>query len=272
MYDWTATVAYDTLYVTGYSGCVTAFNVKTGEHLWTYSQGSSGLTTPYPSWPCLNGVIVADDKVFVPTQEHTPNSPMLKGYNLIAIDAYSGEEIWQISSFSTTYAIAGGELVVFNDYDRRAYAFGKGKTATTVSVNDGVIDAGETVLISGTITDQSPGAADTAAIADDDMTAWMEYLYQQQDMPTNAKGVTVHLTAVNSNGDREEIGYTTSDMTGLYSILWTPQNEGLYTIVAAFEGSNSYYASVGETSLSVSVGLDDAAESQSLTYSIPTEF
>ena len=46
-------------------------------------------------------------------------------------------------------------------------------------------------MISGTVTDQSPGAKDTPAIADECMGEWMEYLYLQQEMSSNAIGVTV---------------------------------------------------------------------------------
>ncbi len=251
MYDWIGQVAYGKLYVTGYSGCVTAFDLHTGAHLWTYNQGSSGLTTPYYSWPSLNGVVIADNKVFLFTQEHTPNAPILKGYNLICISAINGNEIWRIPSFTTTWAVADGELLIFNDYDRQAYAFGKGETTTTLLVQDNVISNGDSVLVTGTITDQSPGAKNTPAIADSDMTAWMKYLYQQQPKPYTAKGVNVKLTAVGPNGNEIDLGTATSDINGNYAHTWTPTGEGIYHIKATFEGTNSYYSSESTTYLSV---------------------
>jgi cytoskeletal protein RodZ len=60
------------------------------------------------------------------------------------------------------------------------------------------------------------------------------------------------LTAVDQNGQTYEVGTVTSDMSGLYSITWTPTAEGKYTIKAEFAGSNSYYASSAETALAVS--------------------
>ena len=63
------------------------------------------------------------------------------------------------------------------------------------------------------MTDQSPGAKGTPAIADANMQAWMEYLYEQQAMPTNAKGVEVTLTAIDPNGNTH-IGTATSDTSG----------------------------------------------------------
>ncbi len=38
---------------------------------------------------------------------------------------------------------------------------------------------GTSVMITGSVTDQSPGAAGTPAISDEDMSAWMEYMYVQ---------------------------------------------------------------------------------------------
>jgi hypothetical protein len=84
-------------------------------------------------------------------------------------------------------AIADGYMVTFNGYDNRIYCFGKGQTATTVEASPKVAPEKSTILLEGTVTDQSPGAEGTQAISDDDMTAWMEYLYMQQTKP-NARG------------------------------------------------------------------------------------
>lgn len=48
-----------------------------------------------------------------------------------------------------------------------------------------------------------------------------------------------------------DIGTVTSDITGQFSTLWAPSSEGIYTIVAAFEGSGAYFASFAQTSLGV---------------------
>jgi hypothetical protein len=80
----------------------------------------------------------------------------------------------------------------------------------------------------------------------------MEYLHMQQPMPTNAKGVNVHLTAIDPNGNFQDIGTTTSTVKGNYNIMWTPPVEGAYTVTASFEGSEAYYGSSAETSFGVS--------------------
>jgi hypothetical protein len=71
----------------------------------------------------------------------------------------------------------------------------------------------------------------------------MEYLYQQQPLPTNAKGVTVKLTAIDPNGNLQNIGTATTDLMGNFGIAWVPPVEGTYQIKATFEGTESYWPS-----------------------------
>ncbi len=94
------------------------------------------------------------------------------------------------------------------------------------------------------MTDQSPGAKDTPAISDESMTLWMQYIYQQQALPTNASGVHVSIDAVDSNNNFVHLGDAISDIDGHYGFTWnTPAISGQYRIIASFEGSNSYYSS-----------------------------
>ena len=80
----------------------------------------------------------------------------------------------------------------------------------------------------------------------------MEYLYEQQAMPTNAKGVEVTLDAIDPNNNFVHIGTATSDTSGLFSYVFTPEIPGKYTIIATFAGSKSYYSSYAETAIGVS--------------------
>jgi hypothetical protein len=75
----------------------------------------------------------------------------------------------------------------------------------------------------------------------------MEYVYEQQPMPTNATGVPVTLSVLDSNGNYRTIGTTTSNVYGTYSLTWTPDIPGNYTVIATFAGSNSYYGSSADT-------------------------
>jgi hypothetical protein len=68
--------------------------------------------------------------------------------------------------------------------------------------------------------------------------------------PTNAKGVTVQLTALDPNNNRIEIGEATSDINGAFGLTWAPEVPGLYQIIATFQGSDSYGSSSASTYLS----------------------
>jgi hypothetical protein len=82
----------------------------------------------------------------------------------------------------------------------------------------------------------------------------MEYLYMQQAMPKNATGVEVTLDTIDPNGNFVHIGTATSDMSGLFSHMFTPEVPGKYTIIATFAGSASYFSSYAETA----IGVDEA--------------
>jgi hypothetical protein len=124
------------------------------------------------------------------------------------------------------------------------------------------ITAGDTAVIQGTVTDQSAGAKAKVqtgefnvvpAVSDDSMNAWMQYIYQQQPIPKSAAGVTVTLDAIDPNNNFVHLGTATTDTSGTFGYAWTTPNvPGKYTIIATFEGSNSYYASYAEANAFVS--------------------
>jgi hypothetical protein len=49
------------------------------------------------------------------------------------------------------------------------------------------------------------------AVSDASEEAWMEYLYEQQNFPTNATGVSVTLDAIDPNGNLLNLDTTISD-------------------------------------------------------------
>ncbi|MGF3522052.1 MAG: hypothetical protein ACQXXJ_03020, partial [Candidatus Bathyarchaeia archaeon] len=194
------------------------------------------------------------------SSEHSPNSPLYKGEKIRCINAYTGEELWVISGwgqsgnfYSANGAIADGYYAYLNSYDQQIYCIGRGPTKTTVSAPQTAVPAGTPVLITGTVTDQTPSkeAKDTPAISDESMGAWMEYLYMQKPRPTDAKGVQVKLVAYNENGNAISIGTATTDIYGNYGLAWTPPTEGTYQIIATFETTNSYWGSENSAYLSV---------------------
>ena len=116
-------------------------------------------------------------------------------------------------------------------------------------------------MIRGSVTDVSPGTNDDAitlrfpngvpAMSDASQSVWMGYVYKQFVCPTNATGVDVMLSVIDANGNYREIGTATTDSSGEYSLQWTPDIEGKYTVIATFAGSGAYYASYDQTAIGV---------------------
>jgi outer membrane protein assembly factor BamB len=231
-------VAYGNLYSSGYGGILYCYDIKTGTPKWTYEATNVGGESPYGNYP-LNILSIADQKIYLGSSEHSPTKPMWRGSYLRCVNALNGQEVFKVQTWVDGIGIADGYLVCANHYNNNIQAFGKGQTATTVSLSQKAVSSGTAVLIDGTVTDQSPGAPGTPAISDVYMQQWMEYLYMQQSIPGNAQGVPVKLTAIDSSGGATDIGTVTSDMSGIFKTMWTPTNTGTYTIVATFEGSHS---------------------------------
>ena len=266
-------IAYGNLYLSGYGGVLYAVDLKTGKPQWTYGNGGPGnstftaLGTPWGNMPIFIGAI-ADGKVYLFTNEHSPNTPQYKGALIRALNATTGKEMWTLSGWGEgesfmggNGAIADGYYTYINTYDMQIYTVGKGPSATTVSIKNDVITQGNSILIQGTVTDISAGSKQkeqaarfpngVPAVSDESMKAWMEYVYMQKPRPTNATGVEVILSVLDSNGNFREIGKTTTDSDGFFSSMWQPDIAGKYTVYASFVGSESYWPSHAETAFGV---------------------
>jgi hypothetical protein len=255
-----AVTAYGNLYTQGFGGEMFCFDTLTGNLQWKYNNTDSGIDTSWGLLPIFVAAI-ADGKVYAFNNEHSPNSPLYKGYSIYCLNATTGEEIYKMLSWSgqtggqgtSTAILADGTLVYYNYYDNQIYAVAKGPSQTTVSAPTLSSTFGSTVLIQGTVTDISAGTSQTeqaarfpngiAAVSDASQSAWMEYLYMDQPRPSDATGVPVTLSVVDANGNYRTIGTATSDSDGFFSFAWKPDIEGMYTVYASFEGSNSYYPS-----------------------------
>ena len=167
--------------------------------------------------------------------------------------------VWTMPGWHVIQAIADGYLVSYNAEDNSIYVFGKGPSATTVTASPEVTTKGNAVLIKGTVTDRSSGQIGSPCIADEDMANWMNYLKRQQPKPENARGVPVTLSAVDANDNTITIGEVESDMSGVYSFLWTPPDQGVYKIQAKFSGSDSYGSSHAETAIGVSAAASSVS-------------
>jgi hypothetical protein len=263
-------VALDKLYVGGYGGEIRAYDTKTGNLAWSYGGGgegnstNSGAETPWGLYPIFIGGI-CDDKVYVYSNEHSPNTPLYRDELLRCLNATTGQELWKIKSWASVggfadygFPTADGQIAYLNAYDMKVYSIGKGPSALTVTAPNVAATVGTPIVIRGTVTDISAGTKQdeqasrfpngVPAVSDASQSAWMEYVYMQKAKPTNTTGVQVTLNVIDSNGNYRSIGTTTSDSSGMFTYAWAPDIEGLYTVVATFAGTNSYYGSSAETS------------------------
>ena len=245
------------LYAYGYAGLY-CYDITTGEKLWEFKTDACGLEGAFENWP-ISGLTIADEKIYLTTGEHSHDQPIHRGWSQYCVDAETGEEIWSMTGVWNRQVISDGYMVTLNGMDNQIYCFGKGQTATTVTGPELVQTLGTSVLLKGTITDQSAGAKDTPAIADEDMTDWMNYLYRQFAIPDDAKGVEVKLSTIDPNGNTVDIGTATSNTDGAFGLLWTPDVPGQYEIIATFEGSDSYFSSYATTYVGVSEALETPA-------------
>lgn len=246
-----------------YGGRMTAFDAKTGTQLWVYNAVNIGEESPYGNYPLAIGA-VSDGKIYTYSSEHSYTIPLIRGPNLRCINATDGTEIWSSLAWGGGLAIADGILGSSNSMDNMIYAYGKGLSATTVSAPQNYPTLGSSVMITGTVTDNTPtGRRDandkidftlkgTPAISDQDMSRWMEYLFQDQIYPADAKGVEVVLQVLDPNGNFYEIGRTTSDINGNFGLQFTPEVPGNYQILVKFAGSASYGSSSASTYMGVS--------------------
>ena len=237
-------LAYGKFFSFGYSGMCFAYDLQNGSLLWRYEDPTNkSVWNYYPK----HLLAIADHKLYFGTQEHSSSKPLFKGNDIVCLDTETGKEVWRLPGWGSLHsgAEADGFLVYQNNYDNQIYCIGKGPSATTIAATPSVSVNGDSVLITGTVTDQSPGskAKGTAAMSDESMGEWMAYKFMQKPIPANAKGVAVSLDTVDPNGNYVHIGNATSDTNGLFSLAWSPDVPGKYTVYATFAGSESYWPS-----------------------------
>lgn len=265
--------AYGKLYSSSFGGILYCYDLTNGNLLWTYGNGgagnstNSGFATSYGDYPTFM-TAVANGIIYLDTIEHTSTDPIYKGALARAINATNGQEIWTLPAYGSswsqstqTFAVADGFAAFWNGYDGQIYSVGRGPSATTVTAPDIAASFKTPIVIKGTVTDISAGTKQNAQAAnfpsgvpcasDASMKDWMGYIYQQRPLPTNFTGVPVTINVLDSNGNYRNIGTTTTTSSGTYSLTWTPDIAGDYTVIATFAGSNGYWPSSIQTSFNV---------------------
>ncbi len=294
-----AACAYGHLYYDGFGGVMSCYDLKTGHLLWTYGNGGKGNSTqsgfevpgPYP----MSIYAIGNGIIYTTTTEHTVEIPLYRDATQQAINATTGELIWELNDVTSeaggpgvaldTGYIADGFSVTLNGYDNQIYCVGRGPSATSVDAPMTDITLGSGLVIRGTVTDVSSGTTQDEQSArfpygvpvasDVSMKDWMGYVYQQKPLPTNFTGVEVTINVLDANGNYRTIGTTTTDENGAYSLQYMPDITGKYTVFATFAGTQGYWPSRAETSFAVDPApatptpQPTAAPSMADTYFIP---
>jgi len=251
-------------YISMPSGEVAALDYATGKVVWLSkaipTTESSADVFSYWQLPIVQGGCVF---VYAGYSLSYQIDPIQRFSMLVCINATTGANMWTLNGGIVPTAAANGYLHGYSPLDGYIYTLGKGKTSTSVSTQTDVISLGANVLVKGNVLDQSPAQPGTPAVSDASMNEWMDYLQFQNatllNSPPTPNGVQVTLTAVDPNMNTVTVGTTTTDSTGNYAFLWTPQIEGQYTITANFAGSGSYWPSSSETPIAVNAAAATTA-------------
>ena len=226
--------AYGNIYVQGFGGEIFCYNAANGNLVWRFNNTNGGLETNWGLRPIFISA-VADGKIYVFNNEHSPNAPLFRGNKVYALDAFTGEEIWSMFGWSgqtggqggSTAVLADGCLSYYNYYDNCMYVVGKGSSATTIAASPKISTFGK-VVIEGKVIDTSAGTKDNEQ-QQDSQTVFQQYLTQvwhngcntftcNQPAPTNVTGVEVTISVVDPNGNYYNVGTTTSDTSGNFKL------------------------------------------------------
>ncbi len=284
--------AYGILYIPGYGGEVFAYSTKNGTLLWKFNDTDTTKYTTGQPWGLqpLHIGAMADGIIYLFAGEHSPITPLYTGYRMFALNAFTGEKIfeffdWSSSGLGTSIpplAVADGFMTFYNNYDGQIYTLGKGPSATTVFASPKSSVAGSSVLIEGRVVDISAGTNQdeqaarfpngVPAVSDASMSAWMEYVYQKKPKPADATGVLVSISVRDANNNTRNIGTTSTDANGDFSFAWIPDIAGKYTVYASFAGSDSYWPSNAGTAFTVDEAQPATSESAPAGPSIADQY
>jgi outer membrane protein assembly factor BamB len=281
IFDIVGAIADGKLFSTGMGGRVYAYDIKTGTLAWNYTSSDKYSEILWSNdWP-TRILFITDGKIYIGHEEHSPVNPLPRGAPFVCLDTETGSEIFRADGlfrqnhWGTNAVIGDSVIATLDTYDNRVYAIGRGPTAISLSASPKVSTFGNSIILEGVITDISPGTKQYAvearfpngvpAVSDQSQGAWMLYVYKQFPRPMDAIGVEVMIDVVDANGNYRNIGSTTSDADGFYSLSWTPDIEGKYTVYASFGGTKSYWPSHAVTAFNVDPATSTPTPTQQIT-------
>jgi hypothetical protein len=253
----TETNDYNNLYIAFPDGTMAALSLTTGQIVWHNFETANSTEYTNNVVPFYSGIVMAGGNIYA-YAAYSPIyelDPVPRQAMLVCVNATTGNVTYTLNGAVYPYAAADGYIVGLGRFDGNLYCVGKGQTSTSVVIQNDVVANGATALIKGNVLDQSPAQPGTPAVSDASMSEQMDYLHMQNSTllnnPPKESGVPVTLTAVDPNGNALTIGSTTTDSAGNYALNFVPDKTGIYTITATFAGTDSYWPSTSETTLSV---------------------
>jgi hypothetical protein len=285
----TEKVAYGMLYTAGPGGTVYAYDLHKGLN-WTYSAWANASEFMEDSLYWSGISLISDGKVYVAFGEPAQGAPFVCLDAVTGDELWRTEGMFRQTWGGPSVLIGDSVMVTLDTYDMRVYAIGKGPTAITASAPSVSVPFDTSVAVKGTVTDISPGVWDSGvgtymnmdtskdptsshapsslyagwdsalrlrfpngvpAVSDESMSDWMKYVYKNLPRPADVVGVEVVVSVLDSNDNYYEVGRTVADSNGVFSCEFVPLIPGEYVVYAEFEGSNSYYGSVAETTILV---------------------
>jgi hypothetical protein len=278
---WGFIPAYSHIYHNGinfmgsYDGYIYAYSSTDGQEIWQSPYIGEEFETVENNQPFNGHAIGADGVLYFSSVTTYQMMPRPRFAHIVAVNESNGQFLWKLPIDIMPAAIADGYLIGESIDNGILYGIGKGKTETKVIASPAILSKGNAIMIEGTVTDQSPGKPGVPAVADADMSEWMDYLYGQNatllNNPPKPRGVTVTLTVLDSNGNTRDIGTVSTNSEGLFHYQWTPDIEGAYVITASFQGSESYWPSADQTAIGVTQAQSTPAPTQPISTASPAD-
>ena len=143
-----------------------AYEITTGNMLWQTTPISMGNTGYWDYVPMSIGTFAAGN-IYWYGSEHSPGPNLESGFKIGAINASTGEQIWNITFWYSGGGIGRGipiasqYMTLLNAYDNQIYCFGRGPTATKLQTPITEVASGQGLVIQGAVMDTSPGTKQT---------------------------------------------------------------------------------------------------------------
>jgi hypothetical protein len=230
------------LYFGSYADSVICLNPDTSDVIWYRNgMGAMGGATAGP--------VAADGLVYCGGAPWRVYGVPAK---VMAVDGETGETVWEASVAAPMKhqgAVADG-ILYWPTGDGWMYAFGDGPTSNKMDLSTKQLKAGDTILISGQVLDQSP-ASPNAPVANAPVTLMYAPL---------------------GSVDIKTIATVTTSYSGDYYYEWTVPSDvsGMYSIVSSYAGTPGYKASSATANFKSGPGGFTEAELQQVATTVPS--